>query len=1094
MTVIAGILSRDRALLMPHSVRTSIVSNVSRHPHDEPEILEGPGWLLVKVDTGAFGARASVSVPGGPALVIAGEPLIRRDGAVQGSSREGEAREIFDGLSTGSESALRQSTGTFCGAFYSPEPHSLTLFADPLSLRPIYYRVTPQLVVFASALRVLEASGVCRGEVDLRGAYEMATFGFPLADRTGYAGVRAIRPAEVIRITREAEAHSRYLVWERLAETALAGDVLVEALVTAFRDAVRRRLRGDRVALSFLSGGLDSRAIVAELRNQRAAVFTVNFGPPDTQDRVFGALAARALGTSHHQVDVPLSASASVYRKEHLRRWLESEHGPATKPDRPSCVWSGDGGSVGLGHVYMNDGAVAALERGDVDAGVRAFIDHNRIAGASNSAMTSVFRHATAAWHREGVRDEINAIERRLDGRSLHLFLMLNDQRRHLAEHFENIDLDRFEFQLPFFDRSLLETVLASPVKPFLRHALYNEWIKALSPIAAAVPWQAYPNHEPCPVPFEGRLRYQWRDYWSAKEDRRIARNRATSAARYLVSPEFPHRCLSRGRFAAAVLLSMLGRTSVGHVVKVGATFAQLFDTAGGRGASGTPAPLRPLPPAVVAPRSDRAQVSVRARVLSGFRWTASVRLVSQLITWAITLIVIRLLSPADYGLLAMATVFVAFLAMFADLGLGQALVQTAQLSEPTLRRVFTVVLGVHVALAALLALAAPLVAIVFGEPAVTPIVRVLSLQFVIAAFGVIPDAMLQRRMEFKVRSLIDLAAAVTAASCTLALALMGNGVWALAIGSLVAQLLRAAGLNWAAPWFSRLEFSLKGLRPHFRFGGDLAVAQVLAFATNHADVFIAGRWLGKEALGAYSTAVHIASLPVQRISGLINQLAFPAFSRMQGDRQWVGDKTLLGTRLLALIGFPVFWGISSIAPELVAVVLGAKWASAALPLQIISVVMPLRLIASFTLNAIQGLGRSDVTLAVTVRSSLLILAALLIGVQWGLPGLSLAWLVGSPIAFGISMSRFLPVLGLSWTELGVALAPSAGAGCLMYLAVTMAREALTLTALPLLLSLMVVGIASYGVCAWFLNRRGCLEAIGLMRSLLNPRTPERST
>ena len=601
MTIIAGALSRNRSPL-PRRLRDALVSSLSRHPRDNPEVFEGAEWLLGKVDIGALGGKASVSVPDGPVLVLAGEPLPSE--RVQ-ANREPEVREIFDSLVTTGDAALADSTGTFCGAFFSPQSHSLTLFADSLSSRPLYYRVTPELLVFASALRILEACGVCSGEVDLRGAYETATFGFPLADRTGYGGVRTIRPAELIRISRDAEAHSRYLAWERLADSQLAGDALVEALVTAFRDGIRRRLRGDRVALSFLSGGLDSRAIVAGLQHQRAKVLTVNFAPPDTQDRVFGALAARALGTAHHQVDAPLSASASVYRKEYLRQWLESESGPEGRPDRPSCVWSGDGGSVGLGHVYMDDRAVEALDHGDVDAGVRAFIEYNRISGASNSAMTEEFRRATAAWHMEGVRDEITALERRPDGRSLHLFLMFNDQRRHLADHFENIDLDRFEFQLPFFDRRFLETILASPLRPFLRHALYNRWIKALSPIAAAVPWQAYPNHEPCPVAFEGRLRYQWRDYWSATEDRQLARNRAARASKYLLSPRFPDQCLSRGRMAAAVLLSMLGNTSVGHVVKVGTTFAELFDTASAQSAGEHPALARPIPKAAVTPRPD---------------------------------------------------------------------------------------------------------------------------------------------------------------------------------------------------------------------------------------------------------------------------------------------------------------------------------------------------------------------------------------------------------------------------------------------------------------------------------------------------------
>jgi len=359
--------------------------------------------------------------------------------------------------------------------------------------------------------------------------------------------------------------------------------------------------------------------------------------------------------------------------------------------------------------------------------------------------------------------------------------------------------------------------------------------------------------------------------------------------------------------------------------------------------------------------------------------------------------VVIRLLSPADYGLLAMASVFVVFLSMFSDLGLGQALVQGAKVTDTHLRRIFAAVLVVHSFLAVLLALFAPLIGAFFGEPAVTRIVQTLSLQFVIAAFGVIPDAQLQREMEFRKRSLIDLAAAVAGALSTLALALAGNGVWALVAGTLVAQSMRVLGLNWAAPSLCRPEFSLQGVRAYFRFGGHLTLSQLLWFVMTQADVFIAGRWLGKEAVGVYSTAMHLASLPSQRISGLINQIAFPAFSRMQDDPRRVGANTLLGVRLLALIGFPVFWGMSSIAPEIVRVVLGHRWLDALIPLQLVATVMPIRPLSNFVPTAVQALGRSDVLLGNAVIVSGVMLTAFLVGVQWGLLGLVMAWMVGRP-------------------------------------------------------------------------------------------------
>lgn len=576
MTIIAGLMSRNGTPLA-HSLRKALISNLSRHPNDVVETFEGVQWLLAKVDIGAFGAKASVGAPGGPALVLAGEPLLTQGEKTVNLTREGDTQQLFDALSRGSSEPLRDVTGAFCAAFYSPQSHSLTLIADKLSVRPIYYIVTPQLIAFSSALRVLEMMGLCGGDLDLRGTCEMAAFGYPLGDRTCYAGVRTIQPSEVVQVTSSSESHSRYFRWDQLENPVLSEEKLIDELVRLFGAAVRKRLRRDSVTVSFLSGGLDSRAIAAALRNQGAKVFTVNFAPPDTQDRVFAALAAEALGTAHHQIQVSTSGFTNFTVKEKVRKWYGSPSAPRPSPERPACIWSGDGGSVGLGHVYLNDEAVSAFERGDVETGVRAYLRYNGIAATGNSAMSTELRSKVAGWIVESVKSEIVALQRRPDARALHLFLMFNDQRRHLADQLEDIDIERFEFHLPFFDSRFLEAVARADARPFLRHSLYYRWLKALSPAAMTVPWQAYPNHEPCPLTFEGELRYQWGGQVRKIEERRMVRKAATQAVRYVFMQPFPRHLIHRGRFGIATLLSLLGATSYGHVLKVGNVFAMYW-------------------------------------------------------------------------------------------------------------------------------------------------------------------------------------------------------------------------------------------------------------------------------------------------------------------------------------------------------------------------------------------------------------------------------------------------------------------------------------------------------------------------------------
>lgn len=576
MTVIAGAVSRDGSRL-PRWLRKSLVVNVSRDPADVPEVFEGDEWLLAKVDIGAFGSKGSLDAASHAALIVAGEPLISGTSISGDRNRQGEVEAIFTELCDGRVAALQSATGVFCGAFYTPREHRLTLFSDKLGVRPIYYIVTPEFAAFTSALRVFEAAGLTSGGIDVRGTYDLCAFGFPLGTRTCYEGIRTIGPAELVHIDRAAETHEFYFRWDRLEPGDCIEAELLHRLADMFDDGIRRRLRGDKVTLSFLSGGLDSRSIVATLRKHNVKTLTANFAPPGTQDRAFASLAAEALGVEHHQLNVPLSAAADVYRQKELKHWIRSLRPPTPIPERPHCIWSGDGGSVGMGHVYLDEESVEAFERGDVDAGIRGFLRYNRLPGASNSAMTPAFRVRSRSWHIDGVREEIASLDRGANGRALYLFLMRNDQRRHLAKHFENIDLNRFEFHLPFFDSHFLETIVRAPIRPFLRHALYHKWLVVLSPAATSVPWQTYPNHERCPIASDDRLRYQWGDYFGKAEDRRLARKQGREALSRFFNRCFPDDLINRARYAPAIILSLMGFNAFGHVVRVGDTFVRCW-------------------------------------------------------------------------------------------------------------------------------------------------------------------------------------------------------------------------------------------------------------------------------------------------------------------------------------------------------------------------------------------------------------------------------------------------------------------------------------------------------------------------------------
>jgi O-antigen/teichoic acid export membrane protein len=254
--------------------------------------------------------------------------------------------------------------------------------------------------------------------------------------------------------------------------------------------------------------------------------------------------------------------------------------------------------------------------------------------------------------------------------------------------------------------------------------------------------------------------------------------------------------------------------------------------------------------------------------------------------------------------------------------------------------------------------------------------------------------------------------------------------------------------------------------------------------------MLIAGKWLGKELLGFYSVAMHLASLPNQRLGAIINQVAFPAFSRMQHDVARMGTSLLLGIRVLSLTSFAALWGLSSIAPELVSVLLGPAWTPAVVPLQVLGLVMPLRAIANFIPNALQGLGRSDILLGNAIAGALIGPAAFLIGVRWGLLGLSAAWLVATPLIFVQNMARCLPALELRFRQLGMAMLPAAGAGLLMYLAISGVRPVLgTQSGGVRLIALIAAGALTYVAASFVVNRQGLREAHRLFREIVRSKS-----
>ena len=476
--------------------------------------------------------------------------------------------------------------------------------------------------------------------------------------------------------------------------------------------------------------------------------------------------------------------------------------------------------------------------------------------------------------------------------------------------------------------------------------------------------------------------------------------------------------------------------------------------------------------------------MDIGSKAVAGLRWLSGAKFVGQLFAWVITLVVIRLLTQADYGLMAMAMLFVNFLMLLNELGLGAVLIQREQLDEEEVRRIFGIVLLINAIFFTILFLSAPLMAAFFNEPGLASIIQVLSFQFLIGAFEVVPVSLLERELDYKKKSLVYLGASVSGGITTLLLALNGFGVWSLVWGSMTSMTLKTIGINIVSPFLRLPSFSLSGLRRTLSFGGLVTIERTMWFFYIQADVLIIGKLLGKEALGLYAVAMHISSLVMHKIGGIINDVVFPAFSRIQGDPDKVAHYFLKTVRIMSFVVFPLFFGMAAVADEFVAVVLGEKWSEIGPILSILVLVMPLRMVSNLLPPALQGVGRADTSVYNLGLAMVLMPLSFVVASPWGLMGVSLAWLVAFPIVFYMMMARSVKYLNVTLMQVFSAMAPPAISSAVMLLVIYGIKASMgsAMQALVALTAYVVCGVVVYGLLSMGPQRRYFNEVLALVR------------
>lgn len=576
MTILAGIISLNLQAPISDSACEAIRQAISRDPSDQPIVFNNAQAFLAKVDIGAFRQPARRVSSAGTFSMLVGEPLLTCKEAAC-LERDGQLEFLHNQWDRGNFDGLRTASGTFCAIHHDPGSGTAQLITDRLGLRPLYYVIHKDFLYFSSALRVLEAIQDVPKKMDVTAAMETVGFGYPFSGRTPYADIKVLQACEVVTVQRGRASSSRYFRWDLIPPSRASEEAELKETHYRFQAAVRRRLKGDKTTFAYLSGGLDSRCTVAALRAEGAQVATYNFSLPDTQDQLFGLEFARKIGAVHHEVPTEPGPNWSVVMADAWRtsvEWIK-------KTECPHLAWTGEGGSVGLGHVYLSPEIVESLYRGDRDGAIEIFLRQQK-----KGILTRILNPKIAAQFgghlQSRLRKELDDIRYPDPVRAFHIFLNLNGPHHHLKQHFETIDQHRLEFQLPFYDSEFLEHITGIEARPCLYHEFYVKWLSFFNPAVLAVPWQAYAGHVPSPVSVPEDLPDQWTAPASRSHEQAARNNLLKVSAAMLSASDFPDPLLDKKQLKLMWWATKLRLGDYGYALRAALTYYQYWQTTNG--------------------------------------------------------------------------------------------------------------------------------------------------------------------------------------------------------------------------------------------------------------------------------------------------------------------------------------------------------------------------------------------------------------------------------------------------------------------------------------------------------------------------------
>ena len=477
--------------------------------------------------------------------------------------------------------------------------------------------------------------------------------------------------------------------------------------------------------------------------------------------------------------------------------------------------------------------------------------------------------------------------------------------------------------------------------------------------------------------------------------------------------------------------------------------------------------------------------------LVRGVAWTGGIKWATQIVTWFTTLLIARLLTPEDYGLVGMAAVYLGLLTVLNDAGLGTTIIAMRDLRGSRLAQMHSlaVLIGISGFLVSCV-VAGPLAGF-FDTPALRAVVITLSANFITMSLRTVPQASLQRQLRFGRVALIDGVNNVVMAVTSALLALAGFRYWSLVIGALAGGVAATAIALVSQP-IRFQQPKLDELGDALRVSRDIVIASIAWYVFQNADFFVAGKLLGAAALGAYTFAWNLAYSIVEKVTGLLTGVTSSIFSAAKHDPGLLRRYLTQITGTLALGLLPATTGLALVAGDLLAIV-GDKWRPAVVPLQLLVLYAGVRSLTPIFSQALTITGDTRYTMKRSVVAAIVLPVGFAIGARWGINGIATAWIVcHAPVVMIPLLRRVATHLGIGPGEYLPALRPALVSTGLMVAAVLAVGLAIPADA-PRLATLVIkiaTGAVAYAGALWFFFRERILALVRLTTRLRGDALP----